>query len=238
MVSNTVYVGEQAQVAATSEGLKVPSQHIPTTAVYYKAPRGFPMNPQQVLDVYKLIRESRASPKEKVEAFRLLREFRHITYAFLPNQRDQAMKLVLEEQPFEEVRHMITHRKYRDWYVVLFMPFGSDNAYKKDNNGQTKAGLSQPVDEQALNVDVWAQFILHHWRPGGDNLISGTAMNRAYHVNRRSIFGYLLARALAPQVPGGSGTVPKTHFVRQYALLVARPQAYREFMSNPSMNEL
>ncbi|KAF8892716.1 hypothetical protein BD779DRAFT_1670383 [Infundibulicybe gibba] len=188
------------------------------------------MNPQQVLDVYKLIRESRASPKEKVEAFRLLQELRRIAYAFLPNQRDQAMKLVLEEQPFEEVRHMIMHRKYRDWYAVLFMPFGSDDAYKKDNNGQTKAGLSQPIDEQALNVDVWAQFILHHWRPGGDNPISGTAMNRAYHVNRRSIFGYLLARALAPRVPGGSGTVPKTHFVRQYTLLVARPQAYREFI--------
>ncbi|KAF8870093.1 hypothetical protein BD779DRAFT_1681432 [Infundibulicybe gibba] len=118
------------------------------------------MNPQQVLDVYKLIQESRASPKEKVEAFRLLREFRHIAYTFLPNQWDQAMKLVLEEQLFEEVRHMITHRKYRDWYAVSFMPFGSDDMYKKDNNGWTKAGLSQPVDEQALNVDVWAQFIL------------------------------------------------------------------------------
>ncbi|KAF8870159.1 hypothetical protein BD779DRAFT_1479151 [Infundibulicybe gibba] len=130
------------------------------------------------------------------------------------------MKLVLEEQPFEEVRHMISTGNTE-----------TDNAYKKDNNGRTKAGLSQPVDEQALNVDVWAQFILHHWRPGGDNPISGTAMNRAYHVNRRSIFGYLLARALAPRVPGGSRTVPKTHFVRQYALLVARPQAYCEFIT-------
>ncbi|KAF8884846.1 hypothetical protein BD779DRAFT_1673976 [Infundibulicybe gibba] len=46
-ISNTVYVGPQAQVAATSEGLKVSSQHIPTTAVYYKAPRGFPMNPNK-----------------------------------------------------------------------------------------------------------------------------------------------------------------------------------------------
>ncbi|KAF8873737.1 hypothetical protein BD779DRAFT_1679075 [Infundibulicybe gibba] len=228
-ISNTVYVGPQAQVAATSEGLKVSSQHIPTTAVYYKAPRGFPMNPQQVIDVLKLIRETKVSPRERVEAFRLIREFRRIAYAFLPSQRDLAMHKVLEDYPYQQVKEMITNQRFRDYYAEKFEPFGSEDAYKKDNNGRTKAGVSQLHEDQTLNIDAWAQYIVHHWRPGGDNPLNGAAINRAYHANRRSIFGYLIAKALGPRTQEkGSGTIPKSHFTRQYAILVAKPQAYRE----------
>ncbi|KAF8873435.1 hypothetical protein BD779DRAFT_1477018 [Infundibulicybe gibba] len=183
-ISNTVYVGPQAQVAATSEGLEVPSQHIPTTAVYYKAPRGFPMNPQQVIDILKLIRETKVSPRERVEVFRLIREF---------SQRDLAMHKVLEDYPYQQ------------------------------------AGVSQLHEDQTLNIDTWAQYIVHHWRRGGDNPLNGAAINCAYHANRRSIFGYLIAKALGPRTQEkGSGTIPKSHFTRQYAILVAKPQAYRE----------
>ncbi|KAF8869415.1 hypothetical protein BD779DRAFT_1479944 [Infundibulicybe gibba] len=167
-------------------------------AVYYKALRGFPMNPQQVKDVLKLIQETKVSPKERVEAFRLIWEFRQITYAFLPSQWDLAMHKVLEDYPYQQVKEMITNYRFCDHYTEKFEPFGSEDTYKKDNFGQTKAGVTQLHEDQTLNVDMWAEYIIHHWCPGGDNPLNGAVLNCTYHTNRQSIFGYLIAKALGP----------------------------------------
>ncbi|KAF8869211.1 hypothetical protein BD779DRAFT_1480178 [Infundibulicybe gibba] len=93
-----------------------------------------------------------------------------------------------------------------------------------------QVGVTQLHEDQTLNIDVWAQYIIHHWRPGGNNPLNGAALNRAYHANHRSIFGYLIAKALGPRTleKNSNSTIPKAHFMQQYAILVAKPQAYHE----------
>ncbi|KAF8869042.1 hypothetical protein BD779DRAFT_1480438 [Infundibulicybe gibba] len=139
-----------------------------------------------------------------------------IAYAFLPSQRDLAMHKVLEDYPYQQVKEMITNQRFRDYYAEKL----SHSARKTRIKRQQRPNQGQ---------DAWAQYIVHHWRPGGDNPLNGAAINRAYHANRRSIFGYLIAKALGPRTQEkGSSTIPKSHFTRQYAILVAKPQAYCE----------
>lgn len=49
-------------------------------------------------------------------------------------------------------------------------------------------------------------------------------MNRAFRVERRSVFGYVLARALFPR----QSSTGRTTFLRLYASIVARPHYYHE----------
>jgi len=87
-------------------------------------------------------------------------------------------------------------------------------------------GLEQPGYDQALDIDAWARWLLMHGRPGGENHPAGVVMNRAFWVDRRSVFGYLLGKALAPQDTKG-----RAYFLRLYAYIVACPQLYREVVS-------
>ncbi|KAF8867516.1 hypothetical protein BD779DRAFT_1685712, partial [Infundibulicybe gibba] len=238
-ITNKVYVGKQARVAATSENLNPPSVHTPTTMAYYKANRGFPMNPVELSEMIRAILGNQGTLEERVEIFRLIREFRRISYAFLPNQRDITMKKALENEPYETVRNRISNQTLPEAFRDKYAPFGAQSAFKIEaGTGRTKAGLTQPDVEHTLHADAWAQYIVHHGRPGGDNQMRGIAVNRAFHVHRRSTFGYALARTMAPREIKNGGplvnkgvTSTKTNFMRLFAILVAKPQSYREHIT-------
>ncbi|KAF8868138.1 hypothetical protein BD779DRAFT_1482309 [Infundibulicybe gibba] len=119
------------------------------------------------------------------------------------------------------------------------MPFSARSAFKIEaGTGWTKAGLTQPDVEYTLHADIWAQYIVHHGRLGGDNQVQGIVVNHAFHVHCRSTFGYALARAMAPrEVKNGGPTLNKgitstrTNFLRLFTILVAKPQLYREYIT-------
>jgi hypothetical protein len=50
-----------------------------------------------------------------------------------------------------------------------------------------------------LDIDHCAQYLLHHGQTGSKNPVVGVVINYAYQVDRRSIFGFILGRALGPR---------------------------------------
>ena len=73
-----------------------------------------------------------------------------------------------------------------------------------------------PDFANVLHVDTIGLYILLHGHPGC-NFFSGTVINHAFRVNRRSVFGYGLGRLM---MPGGR----EPHFRRLFACLLALPR--------------
>ncbi|KAF8885304.1 hypothetical protein BD779DRAFT_1471662 [Infundibulicybe gibba] len=152
IITNIVYVGKQARVAATSENLNPPSVHMPTTMAYYKANRGFPMNPIELSEMIRAILGDQGTLEERVEIFQLVREFRRISYAFLPDQQDITMKKALENEPYETVQNRISNQTLPEVFADKYAPFGARSAFKIEaGTGWTKAGLTQLDMEYTLH---------------------------------------------------------------------------------------
>ena len=77
-----------------------------------------------------------------------------------------------------------------------------------------------PDFANVLHIDTMGLYILLHRHPGR-NFFSGTVIDHAFRVNRRSIFRYGLGRLM---MPGGR----EPHFRRLFACLLALPRRYRE----------
>jgi hypothetical protein len=77
--------------------------------------------------------------------------------------------------------------------------------------------------ERMLDIDVVAQYIMHHGQLGGSNATHGVAMNYAMQADHRSVFRYLLG-----QVLGLCSMAAHPDFVRVYACIVALPGYYCE----------
>ena len=54
------------------------------------------------------------------------------------------------------------------------------------------AGIPQLESHHQLDINCWAQYALLHGRIDSDNFFVGIIMDRALHVNCRSVFGYCL----------------------------------------------
>jgi hypothetical protein len=81
-------------------------------------------------------------------------------------------------------------------------------------------GINNLGPEMALNIDEMARYAILYGRPGV-NYSTGVVMDYAFRVSRQSIFGYGLARVLAPEGKN-------VHFRRFVAALFALPRRYRE----------
>jgi len=59
-------------------------------------------------------------------------------------------------------------------------------------------GLPNLGADSVLNIDEMARYVALYGRPG-PNFYTGVVVDYAYRVNRRSVFGYGLTRALGPE---------------------------------------
>jgi hypothetical protein len=119
----------------------------------------------------------------------------------------------------------------------MLRPFGPDHPVWKvhsvprdkrfravSKGSRTKGmGVAAPGPGDGFNVVAWACYQLLYGRPGIPNAVVGIEMNRAFHVDLRTVSGYLLAKNTGPRSPAA-------HIVwmRQVAGVVARPNLYRE----------
>ena len=74
-----------------------------------------------------------------------------------------------------------------------------------------------------MSLDSVGWYLLRYNRPGSANSVAGIAIDYAFQVGRRSLFGYALSRLLTPTER------ESTHaFRRQFTLLVTLPRRYQE----------
>ncbi|KAG6823109.1 hypothetical protein H0H92_011354, partial [Tricholoma furcatifolium] len=219
---NRVFIGLEAQAAAHAE--RAGEYFSPSMRLYEVAPRGMPMNPEEVRQLVLFMRghARNTPPYDRVMAQRMLMELDRITQAVPPDMWDRTMQAIQAfpglAQDFRE--RILPHNEA--WHRVSW---GLDPRARVGNpsNPNQGAGLQPVPASRGLDIDEWCRYILHHGYPGSPNQFTGVAMDFALRVERRSAFGYALGRALCP-------TEARSQFMRHFAMVLARPGLYREFI--------
>ncbi|RDB20551.1 hypothetical protein Hypma_012380 [Hypsizygus marmoreus] len=223
-MTNTVFAGQSAVDAYRFEASYREGYQPPSGRVYVVALRGFPMNPCQLNRLVRLSTDRRESDRDMYEAWLLLHEFYRVSGSFQPGLRDRTMRTILETETWplhaSQRPSVSLHNAVRDHERL---PVDTTAFLGNRSNRTHGAGLQQPSDVHTFDIDAWAQYVLHHGRPGSDNHFAGIAMDRAFWVNYPTVFGYRLGITLAPTT--GSA---RASFMRMWAMVAARPQFYTE----------
>jgi hypothetical protein len=213
--TNTVYVGDSAREALEKErqGAEPYSPFGPkgdqNNQVYVRAPHGLPLTPDQVKRLRTIYRDgkNRFLARHRAEAYLLLWELFTVANRVLPEHRDRAMSFLLEPNGFDvEPPRTVVIRGIRS------LP----------RQHPPKQG-PPPTGGDLSELDVVGLYMLNYHRPGSTNPSAGIAIDYAFHVGRRSLFGYALVRLLSPLERELAHA-----FRRQLVQLMALPRRYRE----------
>ncbi|RDB19214.1 hypothetical protein Hypma_013740 [Hypsizygus marmoreus] len=197
-LSNNVFAGSLAPMAAKFEQDNDGEFQVPVTRLYSHIPRGFPMNPFQVTRIQRFYRDKKETDKQRIQAFCLFEAFVRIAHAHRDVLHDRAMQEAARIDAQSIYNYVPLKHKEALW-VWDPMPHDWDRALNPNRDNRTKgAGLVQPEGHHDLQIDQWAKYFIHHTRPTSNNPIGGLVMTHAHHLHRRSVWGYLLGRALSP----------------------------------------
>ena len=212
-LTNDVYVGQRARDALRHErnGDAPYREHQPHDQVAVRTKRGLPMNPKEVAKLRTIVVDSkrRFSRQEQLEAFLLLKELHSIARRVNRDHHDKAMRLILAPGKFEGLESRVSAGMLQG-----IRPLDREVA-PRPTQGPPLSGL--------MSLDDVGRHLLLTNRPGSLNPVTGVAFDYAFRVGRRSVFGYALARLLAP------AEREAMHAFRwQFAMLVALPCRYRK----------
>ncbi|KAF9455617.1 hypothetical protein BDZ94DRAFT_1316031 [Collybia nuda] len=206
--SNIVFAGDMAVAAATYELNNPQRTYAPLSGIK---------------KLFSLVRNTYNHFEDRLEGYLIIEEFYRVSRAFVDTQRDQAMELVANNPSFHP--HELPPMADENPHLLPTQPVPRDTSFRTAGKTSQKKGmgLSAPLAADTFNILEWARYIAIYHRPGNGKPIHGIAMNRAFHVELRSVFGYLLMKSMCPITPQA-----RTAWTRQVACVVARPQAYRE----------
>jgi hypothetical protein len=220
--TNTIYSGVTAVMAAEAEeegrDFVTPSNR----RLYTVVCRGFPMNPREVRQLYKLCMDRRAHTMDCVEGFHLLNEFQKVTGRHHPALWDLSMKTVMDTSIIPKDIPIPYNSRHDAWNHPP-IPRTINGVFEGRHDKPPGVGLLAPGNAQAFNIDAWARYITYHGRPGHQSCYPGVVMDYGLWVYRPSLFGCLLGRALSPPDQFRRHT-----FQRLFACLVAQPGLYAE----------
>lgn len=186
--SNTVFVGDAARHALDYESRtnRVYSPYGPdddqNNQVYVKSQRGLPLNPTHVKGLRTLYRGSNKNitNRMRVEAYLLLWELYTIAQRVLPEHRDRAMTFLLEPKGFDA-----RPPPYFPTHLLRGLSPLPRNAPPRQEQPPAGGGL--------MDIDPVGLYLLNYHRPGSTNPSSGIALDYAFRIGRRSVFGYSLS---------------------------------------------
>jgi hypothetical protein len=148
------------------------------------SPRGLPRTAWEVKCLVKLLHDSYGPYNDRVLAYIFLWEMHYIARGVTEDLRDHAMHFIMTPGVYDP-NFMPNFSSTAD-----FLPRGPDPG--------KPPGVPNLGPDSSLHLDDMARYVVLYGRPG-PNFYTGVVIDYAYHVNRRSIFGYGLARALCPE---------------------------------------
>jgi hypothetical protein len=217
-LTNIMYAGWTAADAArvestTGRPYTTPDHH----RLYAVARRGFPMNPIEVRRLAQLVMNGHTNSADRADSYRLITELRRISIRMIPERRDRSMHEVASDSGLP---------------ANFAPPFPRGHAIWDHNTiprppVEGRLGISMPAPDAGLDIELWAQYVTLHARPGGPNPFVGLAFNYAYQVHYCTFFGYALSHILGP---------PSSHarsvFVHHFSCLMAIPHRYLEYVQD------
>jgi len=176
---NVVYPGALThKVFVWDQNGRVGPHLAPTRKWIQWAPRGMPRSINECKNLlHKVITNGMESKKECFEAWLMLAEFYYIANLFAPTNRDHSITWAARN---------LRLRRPGPWITFPLIPL--DPTILGSNN----ARIPDPEPSQALDIDAWAQLILHHGQPETRNTFHRIIFDRAFRVSRRSVWRYLL----------------------------------------------
>ncbi|KAF5379172.1 hypothetical protein D9615_006027 [Tricholomella constricta] len=220
--SNTVFASQSASRALEYEREHKTAFNATGSPLYKCAPRGFPMSPRDIRNLVQFRDDNFNMDTERVEAHYLLWDFYRIASRYAEPHRDRTMKFILQREYFDPA-HKPSIRDDAAWTRPVLPPPAGVLSTSARNPRTRGAGLPIPSVSQALDFNVWGQYIVHHGRPGLDNVYSGLVIDYNFSIHFRTVVGYALGRAISP-----TRAASRVAFMRLYAMIIARPNLYRE----------
>jgi hypothetical protein len=219
--TNRVFAGRSAATASSYEasnldGYRPPHGH----ALYSLAPRGIPLTIYEMDRLMAMVVNARMDPIARSEAYTLLHEFGIAISRIHPDLWDRTMRAFAASgfdrsyQPDVDPSVLDTPEIERDWTGVYV---------GRLNNPTRGAGTKAPTQEQLMDQNVTGLWAILHGRPGSANHLLGIVMDYAARINRRSLFGYGLARMMCP-----SDSNTRLVFMRFAAVIFASTNMYRD----------
>ena len=160
----------------------------------------------------------------------VLAEFHCIAGGFVPELWDLAMQEILKDDIYLYKVHQPYPSNQQLWEDF---PIHQDkDAFLWNHCNKTDgAGLPPVTGEKLLDIDIVAQYTMHHGWLSSSNTTHGVAMNVALQADHQSVFGYSLGQALGPH-----SVSTRLDFMWVYGCVVALPGYYCKAIEawNPS----
>ncbi|KAG6882571.1 hypothetical protein C0992_011316, partial [Termitomyces sp. T32_za158] len=188
--------------------------------VYKFARRGFPCNPYELERLYKYCVNPHVPLRDHIAAFMLLIEMQSFAQHLDTSLQDRTMRLLLDDPAYRDILNPITRPEDMAFVERLHIP--ARYLRTKDDGTTALRVMRAPDPKKPFDLEQLAQYALIYGRPGLENTWQGIAVDFAYRMHWRTLFGFALCRALCANSAG------KTTLVRRFALVMARPGLYRE----------
>jgi hypothetical protein len=146
------------------------------------------MNPIEVRRLAQLVMNGHANSTDRADGYRLITELRRISIRMIPERRDRSMREVASDSGLPANFTLPFPRGHAIW--------DHDTIPRPPVEG--RLGVSMPAPNAGLDIELWAQYVTLHARPGGPNPFVELAFNYAYQVHYCTVFGYALSRILGP----------------------------------------
>ena len=175
--SNCVYAGKTAAMANDYEShLDAPYMTEDGRCMYSYLPQGFLMNLHEVLQGVRFINDPKELAINHVEAYQLLAEFHHVSGGFVPELWDLAMQVILKDEVYT---HKVRQPHPNNYQLWENFPVCRDKDVFTGNIQNCTQGtrLVPYTSKQLLDINIVAQYTMHHRRLGSSNAIHGIAMN-------------------------------------------------------------
>ncbi|KAG6895553.1 hypothetical protein C0992_000657 [Termitomyces sp. T32_za158] len=182
--------------------------------------KGIPCTPYELERLYKYCANPHVPHHDRIAGFMLLIEMRSFAQHLDTALQDRTMRLLLDDPVYWDLPNPITRPEDMAFVKRLHIP--ARFLRTKDDGTTALHVMCAPDPKKPFDLEQIAQYALIYGQPGLENTWQGIAVDFAYRMHWRTLFGFALCRALCANSAG------KTTLVCRFALVMARPGLYRE----------
>ncbi|KAG6875739.1 hypothetical protein C0992_002592 [Termitomyces sp. T32_za158] len=193
--TNTVFVGANANCAAAFEFGSGHVADTPQTMVYKFTRRGFPCTPYELERLYKYCANLHVPHRDCIAAFMLLIEMQLFVQHLDTALQDRTMRLLLDDPMYQDLPNPITRPEDMAFVERLHIP--ARFLRTKDDGTMALHVMRAPDPKKPFDLEQIVQYALIYGRPGLENTWQGIAVDFAYRMHWRTLFGFALNRIAA-----------------------------------------
>ncbi|KAG6873252.1 hypothetical protein C0992_008927 [Termitomyces sp. T32_za158] len=192
--TNTVFMGADASCAAAYEFSSGRAADTLQTMVYKFACRGFPCTPYELEQLFQYCANPHVPHRNRIVAFMLLVELQSFAQHLDTTLQDRTMRILLDNPVYRDIPNPI--KRPEDMAFVERLHIPAHFLRTKDDGTTALHVMRAPDPKNPFNLKQLAQYALIYGWPGLENTWQGIAVDFAYRMHWRTLFGFALSRAL------------------------------------------